>query len=152
MPDTKPERPDDRISVNLLDTDGKEIPRELFMSGGLVRHLANMTTSLGDFSELYANAQLQNILMHEVLRPRSDRGKPLGDSTLLDFEMSTAETDKLLGWLRGHILYFFTSTTQAMIEASGDKGLMESLVKSLESVHGSAASPQPKASAGASTA
>ena len=142
---------DPRITVEVKMPDAKEAgPHEVFMSAGLIRRLTAIINSLGEMSQMYSDPMVEDVLLVEVLSPRTERGKTQKIYTGEDFEMTMEEADRLLEWVRGHILDFFTKTVLRVgTEATNPNSQIQKLMQSL---NGLAALMQEKQSAGPSTA
>lgn len=140
-------KPNDYLSVVV----NKE-PQEVFMSGGLVRRLSAYMGNLQDFSAVFGDAELQNLLVVEALRPRNKRGETAQEYTIEDFELSTEDTTKLVMWITEHALHFFVQSLQSAKElGDNNKDLTEVLQKLMQSGNGSEASVESTQSAGPST-
>lgn len=147
----KVERPDERITVTVKMPGGSEPePKEIFMSAGLVRRLATVVQSLGDISQMYSDPMVEDILLTEILTPRTERGKSQKIYTAEDFEMAMDEADRLLEWARGHVLHFFTKTVLRVGTVASNPN--SPLLKLTQSLSGLAALAQQKHSAGATDA
>lgn len=141
-------KPEPRLKITVNNQE-----KEVFMSGGLIRQLMPIAGGLTDFADVYADVEVQNALIVEALRPRDKRGAAYANVTVDDYEMTIEDTDKLVGWIMEHVLYFFVnSLTSAKSLADKNQGTMEAVQKLTQLQTGSPALPQTKQSAGDSAA
>lgn len=144
MDNTTPKRPDDIYILPLKDE-----KREIFMSAALCQILIKTCEQNSEnVSDIYTNAGLQELLVIEVLRPRSLRGDPEGDFTLSMAPISTSAMQPFKAWILEHILYFFidsAQTAQQGIQGTAFQKLTDLLL-------GSQVSVPEKLSAGATDA
>lgn len=146
MTETKiemPPKPLDRITVNLKDG-----PREVFMSGGLLRTIVPFYMDMVSVGDIFKEPEIQNHIIVQVLKPRSVRGQPVEDYTIDDFEMSPDEANILIGWVTEHALFhFIESVTTAHKLGQKNAPALGQLTKLMESLTGSQDSTEPKPSA-----
>lgn len=122
--------------------------KELMMSAGLLRRVVAIASGAGDITEIYANPHIQQVILVEILQPRTEHGKKRENLSLDDFEMLPEEADKIVTWAGSHILNFFSGAVNNIKSAVSDQGSLKTLTDSL---NGLANSVQTKPSAGAST-
>lgn len=145
----KVQKPKDRLTITVNEKD-----QEVFMSGGLIRQLAPIASSLGEFTQIFQNADIQEALIITALRPRTLAGQPVVKDlnySLDDFVMSTDEMDKLIAWIADHVLYFFVnslSAAKSLMDSNSDT--MKRLDQLTRSLIGSQASTESNPSVGPS--
>ncbi len=128
-------RPNDTIVVKV----NKE-PREIFMSSGLLRNIILLSGDISEFQQVYMDFALQNSIMIEMLRPRTEHGNAITEPSIDDFEMSVEDGNRLIDWAVEHILNFFVDTTQrAMLVAQKNENLIKKMVKLTPSQDGTQA-------------
>lgn len=151
MTDTETKvKPNDRMTV---EVNGQ--PQEVFMSGGLVRNIMRHFSQFDDFGQIFTNAEEQNVLIIQLLRPRNKSGSPAVkvNYSIDDFEMSIDDSAALVSWAVDHCLHFFmNSVSSATNLFESNKDNLVSMMKSVESTIGSKVSPDVKQSAGLSDA
>lgn len=107
------QKPSDRLKVTYgLTPDLPTMEREVFMSAGLIRRLATVTSGHSSMADLYTDASMQSFLLVEVLKPRTPRGESTTEYQLEDFDISIDEADKLNNWIIEHIISFFLNAVQ----------------------------------------
>lgn len=129
-------KPTDRLKVSFgLSPDLPNIERELFMSAGLLRKLATVTSGHASMVDLYTDASMQSFLIVEVLKPRTPRGEAVTEYQLEDFDISIEEAEKVSNWIIEHIVSFFLNAVQKVRTAVEDKD--SNLMKLAVSMNGS---------------
>lgn len=146
MTETKiemPNKPLDRITTIV---NGQ--PREVFMSGGLLRNIVPYYMEMVSVGDIFKEPEIQNHIVVQMLRPRSVRGQPIEAYTIDDFEMGTEEMNSLIGWATEHALFhFIESVTTAHKLGQKNAPALGQLTKLMESLTGSQDSTEPKQSA-----
>lgn len=134
------------------DGDEQAQERQFFMSAGLIRRLAGLVGNQDDMSRMYVDPVLQEVLLVEAIRPRTERGKEIDPATytLEDYEMDQETADRVLEWIEGHIFNFFIKSALKVSKAASDKN--SPLQKLTQSVTGLQALLPEKQSAGGSAA
>lgn len=111
------ERPVDTITV-YIDDQAKVVT----MTSGLRNYLSNFLGRLPAITEAFVDPEIQEAIIVECLKPRT----PTGDQTqkknysINDFNLSLEDSDKLIGWVVEHVLYFFMKGT-LQSQALGEK-------------------------------
>lgn len=130
-------KPNDYITIKVNKED-----REVFMSGGLIRNLVPYFMDLQSVAEIFGQPILQNEVIIQALKPRTPRGTPVADPTIDEFEMTQDESNKFIAWITEHVLhYFIGSVTTAQELGQRNEPAFLKLMKSMESLTGSPASP-----------
>lgn len=140
----------DRLTITVNNQ-----PTEIFMSGGLIRRLAAYTT-MDDITGIYADYQVQEILIIEALSPRSQRGVPLEELNIDQFGLSMGDAEKLIEWIVEHITDFFINSVEQALKFQ-EKNIpilqkIETKAQLMQSQIGLKDSQEPKPSAGLTTA
>ena len=110
-------KPDDYLTITL----GKE-SKELYMSAGLMSLIAGMIGEFEDFSVIYLDPVLRERVLIEVLVERDPRGvpvEPTGALTLMAFDLSTSEGEKIARWVGEHTVNFFMTSARNLQESVG---------------------------------
>lgn len=138
-----------RLTVSVKGPgDASPVSKELFMSAGLLRRLVAIAQAVEDITQLYSNPHVQDILIIEIMSPRTPRGEANMTYSLDDFEMSPEDANKIVIWATGHITGFFTNAVENIKTAVMDNGDLKTL---MESLNGLSALAEKKLSAGGST-
>ena len=128
-------KPLDTISITV----NKEM-KEVFMSSGLLRNILILVGDIQDFQLIYSDFHLQNAILIEALRPRTELGNPNNKPTVDDFEMSIDDGNKLIDWIVEHVLHFFVELSErAVVTAQRNQSLMTRLEKLTPSPSGTKA-------------
>lgn len=146
MTDETPQKPTDRLTISVNDKE-----QTVFMSGGLIRKIMPYFAQYDDFTNVFSDFEMQNLLVVELVRPRTERGEARKDYTIEDFQITQEETLKLVEWTVEHVLSFFIDTMKTSKRlADNNQHQVAVLTALLQSMTGSQASQEQKLSAGAS--
>lgn len=128
-------KPLDTISI-MVNNETKEV----FMSSGLLRNILILVGGIQDFQLIYTDFHLQNAIIIETLRSRTELGNPNNKPTIDDFEMSIDDGNKLIDWIVEHVLHFFVELSErAIATAQKNQTLMTRLEKLTPSPSGTKA-------------
>lgn len=138
--------PDSRIKTTV---NGEQ--KEVFMSAGMIRQLAIVTSDLEDISSVYLDPSSQERCLVTLLVERDARGTPVEDVdklTMMAFEMEPNDADVLAKWVGDHLLAFFIKGARNMNQSVK---LQEEAFQNLaQSLTGTKASMETKPSVGSS--
>jgi len=107
-------------------------PTQLFMSAGMLHELVIISEQLEDISGIYLDPTVQGKCLVHLLVERDARGVPVEDPTeltLMQFPMSTEDSDKVAKWVGDHLLAFFIKGAGNMQKAVAEQ---QETFKSLE--------------------
>jgi len=124
-------------------------PKEVFMSAGLVRLLAAIVEHENNLLAMYADPTLQTVLMSTALQDRTARGEHSAmDASPVELEIDVEEGEKLIEWISGHVLNFFTRNSEIVARSLQEGQPLQKLTASLTGLKDS---QQEKLSAGDTT-
>ena len=115
--------------------DGKD--RQIRMTYGLQQLLCSRVSSLEAVENMFLDANLQTVLMNDVLAERDEKGniEKEKEGTQWAMYLSVDDGEKLMDWISGHLVDFFISRSQAQQRATGKvMDLIKEMSKTLEIV------------------
>lgn len=99
--------------IHLTRMDDSELT--ILMSFGLLNKLCSMVGDLNNLQDIYLSTELQDVMIYEVLVPRTDSGKAIHEYKLYQFadNLTPDQGMALLAWCEAHITDFFLKRLQA---------------------------------------
>lgn len=118
----------DKITIKVDNED-----REIFMSFGLLSHLATFVASPELVGRLFVDPEMREAVLVFLLTKRARSGKVVGDKleSSMDVEVSREDAMRLLEWASEHIMDFFVASFQTLRKVSEERAAnLEALMSS----------------------
>lgn len=109
MSNEKPKAPPEKYSIEI-----NEQKHDLFMSFGLMNTLAIPIKSVDDLIEIDNSPELREFILHSCLDTRNEEGLTITKFNLK--QLSYAQGEEVLEWVRGHLTDFFITRLRNKLE------------------------------------
>lgn len=110
--------PDPKIMINLIDAE----PREILCTFGLLNEFVRLAPDPNTAATIDLDPDRSLLILATALVPRSATGKPLVSISELEIpQLTPDEAFKLLDWVRGHLLSFFTNRLGASLQSINER-------------------------------
>lgn len=88
-----------------VKVDGNE--REILMSYGLQDQLLRLIRDTNEIGNIYADPDVRNAIIEQILAERSPSGKIINKRTFDDYILEVEDAETILAWAVDHITAFF---------------------------------------------